>query len=286
MVMQRGLDEHQEQDPRLLIRDTRTLGQRTYDFFAQPKNVMVVLFTMAVSIFFFPGIADLLGIIGGGMFTFVVSQRMMLPFRMPLRSGKPDFNDCIPGTTKPKKAGGITFFGNEKNTGKELWFTNDDMRTHVLIFGSTGSGKTVALTSIAYNSLVHGSGFIYVDGKGDNSLFSNIFSMTRAMGREDDVLLINFMTGARDILGPQEKRLSNTMNPFSSGSSSMLSQLIVRLAYPYEIYHNQVDSPRSYKLALGRFQAHALNLQALLRRESKLYQLPKVQFYPRRNNYE
>ncbi|EKD72301.1 MAG: hypothetical protein ACD_45C00708G0001, partial [uncultured bacterium] len=41
--------------------------------------------------------------------------------------------------------------------------------------------------------------------------------------------LINFMTGARDVVGAQEKRLSNTMNPFCTGSSSMLSQLVVSL---------------------------------------------------------
>ena len=103
------------------------------------------------------------------------------------------------------------------------------MRTHILIFGSTGSGKTEALVSIAFNSLVQASGFIYVDGKGDNSLFAKVFSMVRAMGREDDILLINFMTGARDVLGPQTNRLSNTMNPFSHGSSSMLSQLVTSL---------------------------------------------------------
>jgi len=99
----------------------------------------------------------------------------------------------------------------------------------VLIFGSTGSGKTEALVSIAFNSLVQASGFIYVDGKGDNSLFAKIFSIVRAMGRDDDILLINFMTGARDVLGPQSNRLSNTMNPFSHGSSSMLSQLVTSL---------------------------------------------------------
>ena len=53
--------------------------------------------------------------------------------------------------------------------------------------------------------------------------------MVRSMGREDDMLLINFMTGARDVIGPQEKRLSNTLNPFAMGSSSMLSQLVVSL---------------------------------------------------------
>src|SRR3990167_8948167 len=53
--------------------------------------------------------------------------------------------------------------------------------------------------------------------------------MVRSMGREDDLLLINFMTGARDVIGPQESRLSNTLNPFGSGSSSMLSNLVVSL---------------------------------------------------------
>ena len=75
----------------------------------------------------------------------------------------------------------------------ELWFANEDMRTHVLIFGSTGSGKTEALVSMAYNALLQACGFIYVDGKGDNSLYAKVFSMCRSMGREDDLLLINFL---------------------------------------------------------------------------------------------
>jgi len=49
------------------------------------------------------------------------------------------------------------------------------------------------------------------------------------MGREDDILCINFMTGARDIIGPQKSRISNTMNPFSAGSSGMCAQLVVNL---------------------------------------------------------
>src|SRR5262249_11767824 len=141
-----------------------------------------------------------------------------------------DSNDPMPGTrNKARMARGIYYFGNENKTKEELWFSNEDMRTHVLIFGSTGSGKTEALVSMAYNSLLQSSGFIYIDGKGDNSLFAKVFSMVRSMGREDDMLLINFMTGARDIIGPQEKRLSNTLNPFANGSSSMLTQLIVSM---------------------------------------------------------
>ena len=62
-------------------------------------------------------------------------------------------------SNKPRKARGICFFGNRKSDNDELWFNNDDMRTHVFIFGSTGSGKTEALISLSFNALVQGSGF-------------------------------------------------------------------------------------------------------------------------------
>ena len=98
-----------------------------------------------------------------------------------------------------------------------------------LIFGSTGSGKTEALVSIAFNALLYGSGFIYIDGKGDNQFIAKVFSMVRSMGREDDLLLVNFMTGARDIIGPQKYDFLIPLILFARGSSSMLSQLVVSL---------------------------------------------------------
>jgi intracellular multiplication protein IcmO len=227
--MIRGIEASQEQDPRLLLRDTRTLLQRFMGFFKVTNNVVVILITFAISAFIVPAANDALLLSGLAAFCYNFFRRSTLPFKMPLSAGVLDYNDPLPGSKKPRVSRGISYFGNCIKTNEELWFTNEDMRTHVLMFGSTGSGKTEALISIAYNSLIHGSGFIYVDGKGDNSLFAKIFSMCRSMGREDDVLLVNFMTGARDIIGPQEKRLSNTMNPFCSGSSSMLSQLVVSL---------------------------------------------------------
>jgi intracellular multiplication protein IcmO len=226
----RGLEEQHELSPQLLLRDTRTLGMKTVDFFKNPVNCAILMSAFAIAAFFSP-LTDITTIIGVCVFLYAYTRKSTLPFRMPLRSHALDYNDILPGagTSKPRMARGIAFFGNRKSNNDELWFNNDDMRTHVLIFGSTGSGKTVALTSIVFNALIQGSGFLYVDGKGDNSLFANVFSMCRFMGREDDLLLINFMTGARDIIGAQEKRLSNTMNPFCTGSSSMLTQLVVSL---------------------------------------------------------
>ena len=226
---QRGLSSNQEQNYKNIIRDTRTLGQQVADFLRKPKFTALLLLFSIIICWFIPSSSDFILLISVGVFTFCYRQKVKLPFKMPQRSGVKDYNDLSPGSGKPQKARGIYFFGNENETKDELWFTNEDMRTHVLVFGSTGSGKTEFLISLAYNALVQSSGFIYVDGKGDNSLFAKVFSMVRSVGREDDLLLINFMTGARDIIGPQEKRLSNTMNPFSIGSSSMLSQLVISL---------------------------------------------------------
>jgi intracellular multiplication protein IcmO len=225
----RGLEEQHELSPQLLIRDTRTMGMKIIDFFKNPINSAILLFAIAMSCYFLVAITDFIALVGVGVFIYAYTRHNTLPFRMPLRSNAYDYNDTLPGSIKPRKARGITFFGNRKSDSDELWFNNEDMRTHVLIFGSTGSGKTEALVSLAYNALIQGSGFLYVDGKGDNSLFAKVFAMCRSMGREDDLLLINFMTGARDIVGAQEHRLSNTMNPFCNGSSSMLSQLVVSL---------------------------------------------------------
>ncbi|KTD19364.1 protein IcmO (DotL) [Legionella lansingensis] len=227
--MMRGIDSRHEIDPTQLLRDTRTLGQRLADFFSDPTNVAIVLVSMAAVAYYLSEVSTLMLIVGAAIFLYAYSCKQKLPFRLPKIARVKDYNDLKPGIGTPNIARGIAFFGNDRKTKEELWFTNDDLRTHALIFGSTGSGKTETLVSLAYNALVHASGFIYVDGKGDNSLYAKIFSMVRSMGREDDLLLINFMTGARDIVGPQEKRLSNTLNPFCQGSSSMLTQLVVSL---------------------------------------------------------
>lgn len=225
----RGVDSRNEIDPTLLLRDTRTLGQRMGDFASQPTNISIVLVALAVVIYFIPELISVIVVLGVALFSYAYTRQQKLPFRLPKIAHVKDYNDLKPGIKTPNMSRGIAYFGNDIKNKRELWFANEDMRTHALIFGSTGSGKTEALVSIAFNALVQGSGFIYVDGKGDNSLYAKVFSMVRGMGREDDLLLINFMTGARDIVGPQEKRLSNTMNPFCQGSSSMLTNLVVSL---------------------------------------------------------
>jgi intracellular multiplication protein IcmO len=122
------------------------------------------------------------------------------------------------------KAGGILYLGNTHPDREEVWFDNSDARTHMLYLGTTGSGKTEGLKSMATNALCWASGFVYIDGKADTDLWSSLSSLVRRFGRDDDLLVLNYMTGNSNRKAP-----SNSMNPFSSGSASYLTQMMVSL---------------------------------------------------------
>lgn len=233
----KGISAQNELDPNLGLRDTRTNGQKFKDFMMTDGGFIIAIM-VGLIISLEAGLA-LMGIKSFGITIWLltlfpvlkmVSNRILvLPFKKPKSSGELDINQQHPGTGEPLPAEGISFYGNDSATQDQIWFADSDVRTHCLIFGTTGAGKTEALLSICMNSLIHSSGFIYVDGKGDNSLFMKVFSMVRRMGREDDLLLINYMTGTVDTTKKTFDKLSNTMNPFSSGSADSLTELIVSL---------------------------------------------------------
>src|SRR4051812_37981014 len=113
MAVTRGLERHHEQDPRKLLRDTRTLGQRFVDFFSNATSVIALFGGLAVCSVMLAEIADLVFLTGLGCFWYAYTRKTTLPFRIPKRSGLLDYNDLIPGGNKPRKAQGICYFGNE-----------------------------------------------------------------------------------------------------------------------------------------------------------------------------
>jgi hypothetical protein len=146
------------------------------------------------------------------------------PFRLPATAKRFDGSYAQPTLGK-----GITFLGREISTKLEIWSSDSDLRTHMLVLGTTGSGKTEFLLGLVYNALVQNSGFLYTDGKGAVDLYNNVFRLARYLGREDDLLVISFLTSGRDFLDKQVDRTTNTMNPFALGSSGMLIELIISL---------------------------------------------------------
>ncbi len=208
-----------------VLRDTRPVYVRMGAWLRKRDNSFVVLFVLMVSLITFDEVmqwGDAVMLLAIIYFFWLMTRDRQLPFKFPLGAKYPDKNNGRNG--RPGKSEGILYLGNVKNTSEEVWFTNSDARTHILYLGTTGAGKTEGLKSMVTNALSWGSGFVYVDGKADTDLWSSLSALTRRFGRDDDLLVLNYMTGNAEGGAP-----SNTMNPFSSGSSSYLVNMLTNL---------------------------------------------------------
>lgn len=225
----RGTTKQQEIKDDGLWVDTRSPLAKFFEWLKTPKNMAFFLTVhFGIAILFSP-VADYM-LLSSIIFTFFsLLKKEDCPLKMPIQSNFLDINEISPKTNGPSQAKGIFFVGNEKITGKEIWLTNDDCRTHFLILGTTGSGKTEALLGFASNAITWGSGFLFCDGKGDVALFAKVFALAKRFGREDDLLVLNFMTGNTDMGASNGFKRSNTLNPFSTGSSDSLTQMVVGL---------------------------------------------------------
>lgn len=224
-----GVDtEKEKQLSQDFSRDIRPMPVKIAQWFKSTGVVVIPVFSVILMILY-QDLIFVLTLLNIPILRSHKNRLVILPYRKPKSSFELDPNQPHPVTRKPSPAGGICFYGNDIKTGEQIWFNDSDVRTHTLIFGTTGSGKTETLVSLCVNSLIQSSGFIYVDGKGDNGLFLKIFSLVRRFGREDDLLLINYMTGSVDTNKKTTEKLSNTMNPFANGSADALTELIVSL---------------------------------------------------------
>jgi intracellular multiplication protein IcmO len=208
-----------------ILRDVRPLTVRIADALSTPSYSAAIFVSAASAIYMNSwalAFADLILLLMGLYFLWLLSLDRAIVFKLPMGSKYKDSHNSGPG--KNGRAEGILFLGNVEKTGEEVWFTNSDARTHILYLGTTGAGKTEGLKSMVTNALAWGSGFVYVDGKADTDLWSSLSALVRRFGRDDDLLVLNYMTGNSNVKAP-----SNTMNPFSSGSASYLTNMLVSL---------------------------------------------------------
>lgn len=101
-------------------------------------------------------------------------------------------------------------------------FSNEELTKHILINGSTGSGKTSQLMTIIAKQISRGGGVIYVDGKSENPTWMQFYSMAKKYGREDEVFLLSFRASA--------EAMSSKWNFMMEGTSSEISDIILNLS--------------------------------------------------------
>ncbi|MDR1686975.1 MAG: TraM recognition domain-containing protein, partial [Desulfovibrio sp.] len=226
----RGLEDRETQDRKRLLRDVRTPGRRVGDALKSGPFQMGGMFAAALCMFALPVAATPLFLFGVLLFVLrcLCVRNERLPFRMPLGLSGRDRGDPLPGRGGYAAPSGLFFLGNRVQDKQELWLKAKDILTHVLLFGTTGSGKTEALVSLSYNALATGSGLFYIDPKASPKLAVQIWQMARYLGRDDDFRVLNYGTSGKT-KGKSPRRFSNTNNPFTFGSAEALTQLLVSL---------------------------------------------------------
>lgn len=127
-----------------------------------------------------------------------------------------------------KYGDGLLYLGNDKSRwGRVLAASMGRLVTHAKVFGTTGSGKTQWLLGVLDQIIAKGSGAIFVDGKADIVTWFFLYQICRAAGREDDLLVINYLTGGTTQGEPTKH--TNTNNLFAYGSSDSLMEMMSAL---------------------------------------------------------
>jgi hypothetical protein len=134
----------------------------------------------------------------------------------------------VKGTNFEKKAKSILYLG-QSVTGEEMWMSPDQVKTHIFLSGSTGSGKTEMINNLLANTMAWGSGALVIDGKGDIGFFAKMQLIAREAGREEDLLLLNFM---KSNVMEGEAFSSHTFNPFGFLTSGELCQIMATMMPP------------------------------------------------------
>ena len=200
------------------LRDVRPFTVKAAEALRSSASALV-LSGLAGASYFYPALINVTVPTSILYATWVLTQRLTAPIRLPRSAARPDYNYPDPGTRRARMAAGDIFIGWDQRTRQEIWITNEDGRQHATVPGTTGAGKTTALLSLLSNALAQGSGFVMVDGKGDNKLYGDVYAVCRAFGREDDLLSINLLTAS----GVKE---SNTFNPFATGNADAIRELL------------------------------------------------------------
>jgi intracellular multiplication protein IcmO len=240
MAQYKGTSRSSEISAQRRRKDTRLFGRKFKDLFESGDGAVLGLFILpliALVSIKVPLSGELILLSAWAYkrrYIDVKGRGFDFPFRAPLHSKVGDGSyarqkNSTTGALEWKPATGITYLAQDLETKEQVYSGDSDLRTHMLVLGTTGSGKTEFLLGLVFNALVQNTGFIYVDGKGDPKLQKEIFRLARYLGRDDDILIINFITSGRDFVEKQIDKVTNNMNLMANTSSGMLIELIVAL---------------------------------------------------------
>ncbi|ARW18386.1 type IV secretory system conjugative DNA transfer family protein [Komagataeibacter europaeus] len=237
-----GPQVHQQLKHGSTYRDTRPFTVRIAEELQSSSSGFALMILAGLSVLA-PAIVGITFPLALCLTLWVMTRQPVLPFHLPRYCGLKDKHDLDPKTRRPRAAAGIIYLGTDGLTGQQLWLSSDAGRQHAAVPGTTGAGKTTSAISLLANPLAHGSGFILIDGKGDNTVHGDVLALARRFGLDDQVLNLNFLTASGI-------RQSNTFNPFATGNADAIREMLVsQLGEPSSNDANGVFRDRAVGLA-------------------------------------
>lgn len=204
------------------------LGDKIARWLKVKSNMLKVIFAMFVitTIFgYITGLGFIPLIVTFFIYQWGISQEEYAPLKMPILDNEIDYKE-FSNNDKPTIGKGVFYIGVEDVTKKEIWITDDDCRQHFMVYGTTGAGKSEMLFGFCANFISWGSGFIFIDGKGDIKGMASIYALAKRWGREADFRVMNFMPAT--YLAPGEIA-SNSYNPYTTAPAGDMVTSIVGL---------------------------------------------------------
>lgn len=109
--------------------------------------------------------------------------------------------------------------GYTTDSGNYVSVSYDMLLCHMLLLGSTGSGKTSIMRFMLWQNIVNGGGGIFIDGKMNYSDFQDFYNLCFSIGRHEDIFVIS----------PGNPTKSNTYNPVINGDTQEIASRIISL---------------------------------------------------------
>lgn len=148
--------------------------------------------------------------------------------------------------TKAAPLDGGLLLGESKKRGwfkkrSSVWMTDQGLLAQTVLFGCTGAGRTETLLTMALNAVrapkrlqnhypkPSAKSVFYMDGKGDNSLYTKVVSGLSECQSIGELRVINMMVGGKtkdDIIKKGDK-LSHSLDLFAGFTERMLHQWLL-----------------------------------------------------------
>jgi hypothetical protein len=119
-----------------------------------------------------------------------------------------------------------TILGVDRNTGKTIALSDTDANLHTLVVGTTGCGKTTALSNLMESTIARRMPLFYIDGKGDLPLAAKLEQFAKA----HKVPFYRF-----SMLGESDK-----YNPLASGGFTAKKDRIIALREWTEAHYRKI----------------------------------------------